>query len=108
MFKRCQVLLSDWQLEYIRNVAKRYNQSYSEVIRIFLCEGFLHIIPLLHPEYKPGITGKELARMTRKAASPKTTAAEKDSLVAKLYFEARKAVEHSLKAVKKPKKKRKK
>jgi len=105
MLKRYQVLLSDWQGDYLKDVAKRYNQSFSEIIRVVLSEGFLFIIPLLQPEYKAGITHQELLKMTKKAASPETTAAEKDSLAAKLYFEARKAVEYRLKAVKKAKKK---
>jgi len=101
MLKRCQVLLTDWQEEYIRKGSERYDQSFSEVLRIFLCEGFLHLIPLLHPEYKPGITGKELAAMTRKSGNPNTTIEQRHNLVSKLYFEARKAVEYRMGKVKK-------
>jgi hypothetical protein len=46
MLKRCQILLTDWQQEYIRDTAQRYDLSFSEVTRIFLSEGFLYIIPL--------------------------------------------------------------
>jgi len=101
MLKRCQVLLTDWQEEYIRNGAQRYDQSFSEVLRIFLSEGFLHLIPLLHPEYKPGIAGRQLAEMTRKAGNPNTSIEERHKLISKLYFEARKAVEYRMSKVKK-------
>ena len=96
MLKRVQVLLDDWQEEYIKDAAERYDVSFSEAVRIFLSEGFLYIIPLLHPEYKSGITGKELALMTKKSGNPKTSEEERYNLVSKLYFEARKAVEYRL------------
>ena len=101
MLKRCQVLLTDWQEEYIRNVAERYDQSFSEVLRIFLSEGFLYIIPLLHPEFKRGITGRKLADMTRKSGNPNTSIEERHKLISKLYFEARKTVEYRLNKVRK-------
>ena len=101
MLKRCQVLLTDWQEEYIRNVAERYDQSFSEVLRIFLSEGFLYIIPLLHPEFNRGITGRKLADMTRKSGNPNTSIEERHKLISKLYFEARKTVEYRLGKVRK-------
>ena len=105
MLKRCQVLLTDWQEEYLKNVAGRYDQSFSEVIRIFLSEGFLYMIPLLHPEFKSGITPKQLADMTRKSGNPNTSLEERHKLVSKLYFEARKTVEYRLSKVERRKKK---
>ena len=101
MLKRCQVLLTDWQEEYIRNTSERYDLSFSEVLRIFLSEGFLYIIPLMHPKLKPGITGKQLAEMTRKAGDSKTPIDEQHKLISKVYFEARKVVEYRLSKVKK-------
>jgi hypothetical protein len=105
MLKRCQVLLTDWQVEYLKNTAERYDQSFSEVVRIFISHGFLYIIPLLHPEYKPKITGRQLAEMTRKAGNPDTSIEEQHQLVSKLYFEARKVVEYRLSKVAQEKKK---
>ena len=105
MLKRCQVLLTDWQEEYLKNTAEIYDQSFSEVLRIVLSEGFLYIIPLLHCEYKPGITGKDLAEMTRKARNNDMKLEERHKLISKIYFEARKAVEYRLNKVVKRKKK---
>jgi hypothetical protein len=104
MLKRCQVLLTEWQEEYIRVVAERYDQSFSEVLRIILSEGFLYIIPLIHTEFKAGITGKELAEMTKKAGSPDISIEERHRYISKVYFEARKAVEHSTSKLKKKRK----
>jgi hypothetical protein len=107
MLKRCQILLADWQEEYIKNTAERHDISYSEVVRIFLSEGFLYIIPLVHPEYKSGITGRQLADMTRKSADPDIPIEEQHRLIGKLYFEARKAVEYRMNKVRNHKKRRK-
>lgn len=99
MLKRCQVLLEDWQLEYIKNAAERYDYSLSEVLRIFLSEGFLCVITALHPEYKPNITKKYFVEMARKAANHNTSLEEKHKSISKIYFEARKAAEYRLKKV---------
>ena len=108
MYKRCQVLLSDWQMEYLKNTAERYDLSFSEIIRIFLSGGFFYLICMSHPEYRPAVTQKELLGMIKKAANPGTPAEEKHKFIAKAYFEARKAVEYRLKALKKAEIKRKK
>ncbi|MBN2120975.1 MAG: hypothetical protein JW734_07990 [Candidatus Omnitrophica bacterium] len=104
MYKRCQVLLTDWQEEYIRDVAQRYDISSSEVVRLLVSGGALYLISLLHPEYKSSISGKDIANMLRKAANPDTRTEEKHKIIAKSYFEARKAVEYRLAKVKKAKK----
>lgn len=104
MLKRYQVLLTEWQGEYLKDISERYDQSFSEIIRVLISQSFLHLIPLLEPGYKSPITEKELLRMTKKVADPNTSDAEKHSLVSKLYFEARKAVEYrqmKIKALKK-------
>lgn len=100
MLKRCQILLEDWQEEYIRDVAERYDQSFSEVVRIVLSEGFLHIISLLHPEYKSKLTGKHLTEMTKKAGNSNTPEEERHKSIGKLYFETRKAVEYRMSKLK--------
>ena len=103
MLKRCQVLLESWQEEYLKNTAERYDQSFSEVLRIFLSQGFLFIIPRLHPEFKTAITGKEIKKMTIKVGSPSTSIEDRHRLISRLYFEARKAVEYRMEKVKKQK-----
>lgn len=104
MLKRCQILLEDWQEEYLKDVADRYDQSFSEVTRIVLAEGFLYIISLLHPEYKSRITGKHLTEMTKKAGNTNIPEEERHKSISKLYFESRKAVEYRISKVKNKKK----
>ena len=96
MYKRCQVLLTDWLEEYIRDAMELNDLSFSEMVRIILSEGILHTVTLLYPGYKAGVTRQDLAKWIRKGAHPRTTSAEKHHLIARLYFEARKAAEHRL------------
>lgn len=105
MLKRCQVLLMDWQEEYLKNVAERTDVSFSETVRVFLSAGFLWLIPIIHQEYKYHPNGKELKKLVNKATNPKIQRDEQYKILAKLYFEARKAVEYRLSKVEARKKK---
>lgn len=99
MLKRTQVLMTDWQEEYIKDTAKRYDLSFSEVVRSFLSAGFLYFITAIHGEYKLRVSKKELARMIKKAGDHDTPRDEQYKMIAKLYFEARKAVEYRLERI---------
>ena len=105
MLKRHQILLEDWQVEFIKDVAERYGHSFSGVTRGLLSAAFLQIVPLLDPDYQPAMTDKELLKLIKKMSDPRTTESVKQSLVSKLYFDARKAVEHRIKTTKTRKKK---
>jgi hypothetical protein len=96
MYKRCQILLTDWLQDYVKDAMELNDLSFSEMVRIILSEGILHTVTLLYPSYKAGITKQDLAKWIKKGADPKTTSAEKHQLIAKLYFEARKAAEYRL------------
>ena len=96
MYKRFQILLSDWQERYLRDAMDLNDLSFSEMVRIILSEGILHTASLLYPEYKAGVNKKDLADWIKKGASPDTNSEEKHRLIAKLYFEARKASEYRL------------
>lgn len=96
MLKRCQVLLLDWQEEYLKEAAKRHDLSFSEGVRIFLSTGMLQIITALHPQYEAKLNKKEINRAIRKATHHQTPRDEQYKLIARLYFEARKASEYRL------------
>ena len=106
MYKRCQILLSDWQEEYIRNVTKRYDLSFSEALRVILSAGAIYLISTVHPEYRNSVSKKDIAEMLKASEDPRTPDEEKHKFIAKAYFEARKAVEYKLDKVKKRKKNR--
>ncbi len=104
MLKRCQVLLLDWQEEYLKLAAETHDLSFSEVVRIFLSEGIFNLILTIHQEYRPGVNKKELVSITKKATNPATPREEQYRLMAKLYFEARKAAEYRMAKLRKRKK----
>jgi hypothetical protein len=107
MYKRCQVLLTDWLQDYIKDAMELNDLSFSEMARIILSEGILHTVTLLYPSYKAGITKQDLAKWIKKGSNPKTTSAEKHKLIAKLYFEARKASEYRIEKTKRTRKQNK-
>lgn len=103
-FKRFQVLLADWQEEYLRYICKKRNYSFSELVRFFLSVGFLNHISLLSSKYKPGVTKKQLAGMTKRISKLMCKEEERYKIMSVLHFEARKAVENRLHEVGKQKK----
>ncbi len=101
MLKRCQILLEDWQEEYLKNVSERYDLSFSEVIRIGLSEALLYIISLLQPEHKSKLTEKQFRDMIIKLGKNDIPAYERHKIIGTIYFEARKATEYRQSKIKK-------
>ena len=99
MLKRYQVLLDDWQEEYIRRSAARFDFSFSQVVRILISEGILSILFSLEPKKKIGITARELTQMKKKILNHRTSAEERHQIISKIYFEARKAAEYKINQV---------
>ena len=105
MLKRYQVLLPDWLEDYHKLLVDRYDLSFSEVLRIALCIEVLTMVPLLCPEYKPGITAEEISKLIKKKLKETMDQDELHKFMSKIYFEARKAVEYRLAKEKKQEKK---
>jgi len=93
MLKRHQVLLTDWQTEHLRLVAKHNDVSFSEMIRILLCEGLLYSAISLHPECNTKAIKVKMGKIASEGHNPKTSIERKHKLISELYFEARKATE---------------
>jgi hypothetical protein len=105
MLKRYQVLLPEWMEDYIKFLVERYDLSFSEIIRGQLCFSFLNTIINLYPEYKPGITSKNIIEAVRLDIRDEVKQEDLHKLLSKMYFETRKAVEYRMGKEKKPKKK---
>ena len=105
VLKRYQVLLPDWLEDYIKHAVEKYDLSFSEVIRGEFCLAILMIVPHDYPEYKPGITVKEVSELSLKYSKGKMEREEALKIFSKISFEARKAAEYRLKKEKKQKKK---
>ena len=105
MLKRYQVLLPDWLGDYIKLLVDKYDLSFSEVIRVEICMAILNSIPSLYPEFKPGITSKEIYRLQREEAQENMEREDTHSMLSKIYFESRKAIEYRFAKEKTQKKK---
>jgi len=94
MLKRYQVLLPEWLEEYITYGVEKYDLNFSELIRLELCLSILALIPEIHPEYKPQTTLKDAAAFLARFEKGKLDREEMLRGISKIYFEARKALDH--------------
>lgn len=94
MLKRYQVLLPDWLEDYIKIGVETYGFSFSELIRLEVCFSILTQIPILHPEYKPGINFQDIFGAIKQASTEGPDKKKYASVVSQIYFETRKAIEY--------------
>ena len=63
MLKRTQILLEDWQIDFVKRAAEVLDFSYSEVVRVFVSEAILCFFFSLGNKEKIGIDEAELKKM---------------------------------------------
>ncbi len=97
MLKRCQILIEDWQLDFLQVIIDEFDISLSEAVRMCMSYGFLCGISVLHPETKYGLDVKTI----RKVAVGNLPKDVMHKLLSKVYFEARKAVDYRMSKLKK-------
>jgi hypothetical protein len=93
MLKRHQVLLEDWQVEYLQAVAEAHDISVSEALRVIFSMGTICAVEAIHPEYKSGVPFPEIAKMMKKTNQLPYSMDYVHKFISTIYFEARKAVE---------------
>ena len=108
MQKRYQLLIPDWLEDYLKYIVDKHDVSFSEVIRLEVCFSVLSSVTNLYPEYKPGMTPREILEFYKKNARYGMDSVEMHRIMSNIYFEARKAAEYRLAKGKKPGKKGKK
>lgn len=110
MLKRCQVLLSDWMVDYIKFVAEKFDVSFSEVVRSGLCVYFAQTISNMYPKVEFGLEERKRIKAIEKISSEGKgeSVEELHNMISRIYFEARKAIEFRLIQEKKKGKKNKK
>jgi hypothetical protein len=96
MLKRTQVLFEDWQVDYMKQAAERFDVSFSEVARILTSEAILSILFSLEPKKKITMSPSDLVKLKKKFLDQDTTTHERHQLLSDLYYEARKATEHGI------------
>lgn len=93
MQKRYQVLIPSWLEEYIKWGVEKYGLSFSELIRLEICQAVIHYINGCYPEYKSGFSMKDYLKEVDRFEKGKMTKEDLDRVTSKIYFEARKAIE---------------
>jgi hypothetical protein len=96
MLKKYQVLIPEWLEEYIVFLAEKYDLSFSEIIRSEVCFSILCTVTQLFPDFKSSVKPQELLELIKGRLSSGIEEEELHRLLSKVYFEARKAVEHRL------------
>ena len=94
MLKRYQVLLEDWQEEYIKFLVKKYDLSFSEAIRGVICLQAMTAVKEYYPEYKAKLSAKDVRREMEKYA--KSDRERFHRFLSEAFFQARKAIEYRL------------
>ncbi len=94
MLKRYQVLIPDWLEEYIKLGVKKYGLSFSEMIRLEICQAVIAYICERYPEYKSSYTMKDFLKGVSRFEKGKMNPEDLDRIISTIYFEARKAIEY--------------
>jgi len=94
MLERHQILIDDWQTEHYKLIAKKYDVSFSEMIRMALCMDIMVATRIVFPKYKWSVDMGLLEKTIRKQDIVGAIGVEKfHNFLSKLYFETRKATE---------------
>ena len=94
MQKRYQVLIPDWLEEYIKWGVKKFGLSFSELIRLEICQAILSYISERYPDYKSGYTMKAFLNDINNFEKGKLNPDDLDRIISTIYFETRKAIEY--------------
>lgn len=92
MLKRHQVLLENWQTDYLKKMSEVYDISFSETVRVAMSLGFLCGIAAVYPQYKHRLDKKLLSKLAHQGHPSE----EMHKMLSTLYFESRKATEFRL------------
>lgn len=93
MLKRYQVLFEDWLADHLKAISKKYDISFSEAVRIVLCLQIPRMIKIACPKCNTATLDRKLIETIKAANRNKTNMEDLHRLIAKIYFEGRKAAE---------------
>ena len=99
--RRKQVMISDWLDDYMQELSKIYDVSYSEIVRAMLSYAFGSTVSQVHPEYKFSIDAERMANAAIERNDGKIDIEANRKLLADIYYEARQLIEQHLQELKK-------
>lgn len=100
MLRRKQIMMSDWLDDFIQEICKKYNVSYSEAVRVMLSYGFAQVLCKIYPEYNFSIDADRMASASRELNDGKIDIEANQKLTADIYFEARRILDDCVKKMK--------
>ena len=80
MLMRHQILLTDWQTEHLKILSHQNDLSFSEMIRMVLCQGLICSTLALYPEYKEKFDKAKLQKLIYAISSDDVPVKEKQKL----------------------------
>ncbi len=96
MQKRYQVLIPDWLEDYIKLGVEKFGLSFSELLRLEICLSVISRMDALYPDYQTTFSVKDVFQAIQRFAQGKLEEEERDKIISRIYFEARKAIEFRL------------
>lgn len=88
--------MPEWLEDYIKLGVKKFGLSFSELLRLEICLSVISTMEALYPTYKTTFSVKEVFQAAQRFSKGKLDEEERDKLISKVYFEARKAIEFRL------------
>ena len=89
MLKRHQVLLEDWIVEHLRDIAGKYDISFSEVVRLLLCVQIPRYTKIAYPKFNVNVSDQELHQAIKNTNQGELDIESLHKIISKVYFEAR-------------------
>ncbi|MBM3247995.1 MAG: hypothetical protein FJZ10_01020 [Candidatus Omnitrophica bacterium] len=96
MLKRNQILLQDWQEEYIKFVSKTYDVSISEAVRTIINITAVVLLKEFFPKHKTKISLKDIANAFKRLQNGDICEEKFYAMMSDLYYEARKIIEYRM------------
>lgn len=100
MLRRKQILLSDWLDDYIQELRRTHNWSYSEIVRMVLGYGFGEILKAKNPNVKFNIDAKLVAQAKLFSKNTESKNELDKKLLADIDYEIRKVLEQEMSELK--------
>ncbi|MBN3038153.1 MAG: hypothetical protein JW869_01890 [Candidatus Omnitrophica bacterium] len=94
MLKRYQVLLEHWMADHVKDMAERYDMSFSEMLRCVLSIKIIELVEINCPKYKSNVNKKNLENSVKLGNLDKMDREKFHRALSKVYFETQKAIEY--------------
>lgn len=100
MLRRKQIMITDWLDDYLTAISKRYDISYSEVIRIATSFFFAETLCLAYPKkYKLNISAKDISKVLKHMAENEDYIEESRKLISDVYYETKNILKDRVKQI---------